>query len=292
MLSILIPVFNYDCSDLISSLANQALSEQIPFEILVYDDCSTQRQELKSSIFALKELKYKEMPANLGRSKIRNLLAQEACYDNLLFLDCDSMPADNDFIKRYINSINTADCICGGTVYSPKTSIKKEQTLHWTYGTKREMRAKSKSESVFMANNFLIRRDIFAKVSFDTAIVGYGHEDTLFGFMLSQNGYRLGQIDNPVIHLGLHDSQSFLANTKNAAINLRLLYNNKEYQQSLSSIALVKAFQRIHKLRLDSLLRSLCKPLIPLLTWQLRSSKPSMFVLDVYKLLWFCCKKQ
>ena len=290
MLSILIPVFNYDCSDLILALADQASELKMPFEILVYDDCSTQEQALRPSVLSIAQVKYRKMNANLGRSKIRNLLAQEALYNNLLFLDCDSLPADKNFIKHYLTAIETADCVCGGTVYPPRNAISEGQILHWTYGTKREMKAGRKSDSVFMANNFLIRKEIFLNIGFDASIVGYGHEDTLFGIMLSQFGYRITQIDNPVVHLGLHDTSSFLANTKNAAVNLRLLYDNQQYRQSLSTIKLVKTFKILRKLRLDFALRAIRRPLMPILARQLGSSKPSMLVLDIYKLLCFAQK--
>jgi glycosyltransferase involved in cell wall biosynthesis len=288
MLSILVPVFNFDCSDLVLSLHFQASAARIEFEILLYDDCSTRKQELNPSVFVLDNLKYRQMSANLGRSAIRNLLASEALYDNLLFIDCDCLPANNEFIKRYLNAIGIADCICGGTIYPDRKSIDNEQILHWTYGTKREIKVNQRVPPVFVASNFLTRKSIFANSAFDTTIKGYGHEDTLFGLTMSREGFTLSHISNPVVHFGLHDSKSFLANTAKASANLRLLFDNPLYCNALSDIRLIKTYQFISQTGLHFVLRRFGKWLIPALVWQLKTSKPSMRILDIYKLISFC----
>ncbi|MDR1006015.1 MAG: glycosyltransferase family 2 protein [Bacteroidales bacterium] len=288
MLSILIPVFNYDCSKLIADVHHQATMEQIPFEILVYDDCSTRLQPLSASVLALPNVKYHIMETNQGRSCIRNLLAAKASYNNLLFLDCDSAIVRNDFIKTYIGQIGTADCICGGTTYPNPNDVSREYILHLTYGIKREMAANKQAVPSFMANNFLIRRDIFMKLHFDETILGYGHEDTLFGIMLRKNKYSLRMIDNPVMHLGLTKMKDFLNNNKVAAMNLRLLYNNPKYTADMASIRLVKTYNKIHKTGFDKILRMFRKPLSGVLRSRLSGSRPSLFALDLYKLIWFC----
>jgi hypothetical protein len=40
-------------------------------------------------------------------------------------------------------------------------------------------------------------------------IEGYGHEDTIFGCNLRRLGYRIKDIDNPVVHLGLNTTDKF-----------------------------------------------------------------------------------
>ena len=73
MLSINIPVYNYEVSELVSQLAEQADDMQIVYEIRVYDDGSKESVKLKNcKITGLTGVIYKEIKTNLGRSAIRN----------------------------------------------------------------------------------------------------------------------------------------------------------------------------------------------------------------------------
>ena len=89
MLSILIPTYNYNIEALVTELHAQATACGIDFEILCYDDCSTNLDLIASnkSINLLKNTSYKVLKSNIGRSAIRNLLAKDAHYDLLLFLN-------------------------------------------------------------------------------------------------------------------------------------------------------------------------------------------------------------
>ncbi|MDR1724840.1 MAG: glycosyltransferase [Bacteroidales bacterium] len=290
MLSILIPVYNFDCSKLITSLHYQASNAGIQFEILVYDDCSTKLLYLDSSILSLSNLKYKTMEVNLGRSAIRNLLASDAKYTNLLFIDCDCLPNDEKYIQRYISKIGFSDCVCGGTLYPDRNKIKSYQKLHWLYGTKREMKVNEKVPPIFVSSNFLIKKEVFESILFDDKIKGYGHEDTIFGIMLLKKGYSLTHIDNPIIHWGLNNTSKFLLNAKMASKNLRKLYDNPQYCNDLLNIRLVQTWQQLHIFKIDSLLWLLSVLLLPFCEHQLKSKHPSLRVLDFYKLLHFIHK--
>lgn len=91
MLSILIPVYNYDVRSLVGDLAKQCLEASIPFEILCYDDHSQEEfDRINQKVIQLEGVTYFRLAKNVGRSMIRNHLAQVARYDHLLFLDCDS----------------------------------------------------------------------------------------------------------------------------------------------------------------------------------------------------------
>ena len=101
MLSILIPVYNYDIFKFVSKLHYQCKAEKIKFEIIIIEDGSVntfKNQELQK----LDSVNYIKQEKNIGRAKIRNLLAEKAKYNNLLFIDCDSDIYDN-YIKKYIS---------------------------------------------------------------------------------------------------------------------------------------------------------------------------------------------
>ena len=106
MLSLLIPTFNYDSVPLVKELQKQCIECNIEFEILVFDDGSkSPLNSINHSINALLNCTFKELPNNIGRSSIRNLLAKHAKYDSLLFVDAGTFPKSNSFIKSYIQTI-------------------------------------------------------------------------------------------------------------------------------------------------------------------------------------------
>ena len=104
MLSILIPTYNYDIQTLVDKVHAQLVDCKIKFEILCYDDCSTKTEitTANKSIAALENTQYKILDGNIGRSAIRNLLAKDARFDLLLFLDADVIPVKKDFISTYL----------------------------------------------------------------------------------------------------------------------------------------------------------------------------------------------
>ncbi len=186
MLSVLIPVYNYNCFDLVNELNQQALDQEMPYEIIVMDDCSTQPAAENKEINKLENCTLIELPENVGRAKIRNLLADKAQYDNLLFLDCDACPNTNFYIQRYTSFCKEENIVvCGGRVYESVPPPEPELYLHWLYGKKREVipvveRQKAPYHS-FMSNNFMISKTLFNKIRFNEKITTYGHEDRLFG---------------------------------------------------------------------------------------------------------------
>ena len=120
MLSILIPVYNWDVRELVTELYRQGRDAGIPFEILCFDDDSTAAfQTLNRDMEKLEGVRYLEMPENLGRARIRNRLGQAAQFPYLLFMDCDSKPVYSDFIQRYCKDLHPLAVLAGGTVYDP-----------------------------------------------------------------------------------------------------------------------------------------------------------------------------
>ncbi|MCI7466179.1 MAG: glycosyltransferase, partial [Bacteroidales bacterium] len=116
-LSILIPVYQENCIKLVSDLVNQTKRLSIDSEILVFDDCSPIKCEDNRTLSDMERVTYRELEQNIGRSKIRNLLADTASGDVLIFLDGDSGIVREDFIQKYIGTIQTADVVRGGTTY-------------------------------------------------------------------------------------------------------------------------------------------------------------------------------
>ncbi|MEZ0129720.1 glycosyltransferase family 2 protein [Flavobacterium sp. LBUM151] len=140
MLSILIPVYNYNVLPLVNELVKQCSFNGIDFEILCQDDASNSSENiLNQEINLLPNCSFFVNETNLGRGKNINSLSLKAIYDWLLILDCDTFPAQNDFVKKYIDAISNLknNILFGGIIYENKKP-ENDQLLRWIYGNKRE----------------------------------------------------------------------------------------------------------------------------------------------------------
>ncbi len=294
MLSVLIPVYNFDVRDLVKTLSFQAESLNIPFEIIVIDDASD--KEIITTNRIIRDytgVKYIEEEINLGRSKIRNKLADLAIYDNLLYLDCDSLIDNPDFLKNYYIYLGDRNVIYGGRKYLQNEPKNNHYLLHWLHGIKREQisvvkRANEPNKS-FMTNNFMISREAIEKVRFNERIRGYGHEDTLFGYDLLKCEITVKHIDNPVVHMGLESSEEFLRKTREGIKNLkRIMKINGNEKKLVKDITLLAYYKTIKDLGLDGILRYLYYKQEYRLRQNLMSEKPNLFLFDLYKLGYLC----
>ena len=103
MISICIPIYNFNVVELVKKLIHQSNQLKIVYEVLCIDDGSENIwKEQNQSLNKLENVNYYELKNNLGRSKIRNMMAKEAKHDFLLFLDCDSALISDTFISNYV----------------------------------------------------------------------------------------------------------------------------------------------------------------------------------------------
>lgn len=286
MLSILIPIYNFDVVDFVKDLSTQASLCNIDFEILCFDDGSTNEFKVKNSPLAtIQGVIYTELPQNVGRSKIRNLLAEHAKYEYLLFLDCDSKTNSNQFIANYIKHAIPKAVVYGGRNYAAEPPQEKETHFRWWYGVKRETiavndRLKQPYHS-FMTNNFLIPKSLFLSIKLDETLQGYGHEDTLFGLELKKRKISMLHIENPLCHIGLESVDEFLQKTREGIQNLVLLIQSGKVDNSIKLYryyGLVKKIGVENKV-LEYYLRNTIK-----IEQKLKGEKPNLRWFDIYKL--------
>lgn len=293
MLSILIPIYNYDVSGLVEEIHRQSIRLKIDFEIILVDDFSTIRFESNLQLAMLDYISYEELVENYGRAKIRNFLAEKAKFENIIFLDCDSGVVSSDFIENYILSI-TNNIVYGGTVYA-NIQPEQEYYFHWYYGKTREaksasMRRKNPNKG-FHTNNFMIKKDLFLKIKFNEEIKGYGHEDTLFGYELSKQSIEIKHIDNPVVHLGLEKTDIFIQKTKNGLENLLLLTRLFLDEKKLfEDIKVLRYFFISKKFYFCSVIKILYILFNSLIMSNLKGKKPKLFLFDFYKLGFLCSR--
>lgn len=288
MLSILIPTYNYNIVKLVKDLHQQALEQYIDFEIIVMEDGSTQFLDQNIEIEKLRNCKYILLEKNIGRSAIRNKLADYAKFEHLLFMDCDAEVCSPHFVEKYLTFCNEECIVIGGTAYDSKEQ-NQNFSLRLKYGREREARNFiDRNKNNFSTFNFLISKSIFNKVRFDETIHGYGHEDMLFGHQIHQLGYEFIQIDNPLIHKGLDDNMTFIKKTEEATGNLFLLYKTGNYPFLADESKLLTSLLKLQHLHLISLFSQLYKLTQNILRWMLCRNSPSLILFDLYKLLYLC----
>jgi glycosyltransferase involved in cell wall biosynthesis len=139
MLSVNIPVYNVEITDLVLQLRNQAEKLGIPYEIRIYDDGSqVWFKEQNRKIAGLSNVIYSELEKNVGRAVIRNQMGHDSAFQYLLFIDADSKLVSENYLASYREHVRENVVLCGGTVYSSQKPADPQKLLRWYYGTSRE----------------------------------------------------------------------------------------------------------------------------------------------------------
>jgi len=286
VLSILIPVYNFDVRSLVVRLQHQAEVTMITYEIICLDDNSDlDYTEINNEIASLEFVRFIRLNKNIGRAAIRNRLAELASYEYLLFMDCDSMPETDAYIMNYVAFLKPDTVLYGGRSYSPEKPFQKELFFHWFYGTNREVKSaeerKIRPYSSFMTNNFLIPKQIMQQIGFDESLRQYGHEDTLFGLELKRREVMIHHLDNPLRHIGLETATVFLRKSEQAVENLLKLMKKHELQ---SEIKLLRFFVKTQKWGLHPFIYLWFFLFSSFLKARLLGANPNLRTFDLYKL--------
>ena len=288
MLSILIPTYNYSIVELVRNVHKQAIIAKIQFELIVLDDCSKD-QEIINDNNLIKELDFcilYKNEKNLGRTASRNYLASKASYNKLLFLDADVLPKYDNFISRFkLNEIQKSKIVFGGVCYDQEKP-ERELILRWKYGHKRETKSvkeRLKEPYTIVSSSLLINKEVFFENNTSKSN-RYGL-DILFSGNLLKNNVLVKHIDNPVYHLGLENSTSFLNKSLEAVKSTYLLENNNQINKDLRPLQ--KSYLFLKKWKADGLFCVFIKLLNKPIKSNLLSNNPSMFLFDIYRLKYF-----
>jgi len=297
-LSVLVPVFNWDCSGLMRDLCAQGVRlchdrHGFLFELLVMDDCSTDRPLQNGNAATAAELencRYMALDRNVGRAAIRNMLALESVFDTLLFIDCDAAVCSPDFLETYMDAaFPSGDAllpdkvVCGGLKH-PDVMPAPGMELRFKYEKKADAQRPARYRSLepydrFTTFSFLIGRECFLDIRFDESFSGYGYEDVRFGMELKQRGIPIAHIDNPLVHLGLEDSRKYLDKTRQAVENL---YNNRDAIKDSSN--LLSVYRRLDSMHLTGLVYATGKCFGNVIVRNLTGKHPSLKLFSFYKL--------
>lgn len=286
MVSILIPTYNYNVLPLVLELQKQCLECTINFEILVFDDSSKLFFDENQKINSLENCRFEVLEKNIGRSAIRNILAKKAKFNSLIFVDADTIPIHDHFIKNYIVKINEDEKVVYGGIEYQKPKPKKNQILRWKYGSSREaLSVEKRQENPYLSLltlNFLIHKNIFEKVSFNETIPNLRHEDTLFSYNLMEQKIKITHIDNPVFHLGIDDFEVAIKKENESILGLKYLIDHELLPTDY--VRLSKIAAKIDKLKLNLVFAFLYIITRFIFLKNLSSNNPSLFIFDLYRL--------
>ncbi|HEX5625166.1 MAG TPA: glycosyltransferase [Saprospiraceae bacterium] len=287
MLSVLIPLYNYDIRQLLSDLDARLRRSGIAYEILVLDDASLPEYAgMAAELRDLPGIRWLTAPVNAGRSASRNRLAREARYEHLLFLDCDVRLIRENFIDAYLEHIRNEpyDVLYGACLYPDNPPKDKALLLHWYYGSQVEnpsLHDRLKHPFTrFHSVNFVVRKAVLAEIPFDERIRDYGHEDSLWAMDLKARGKAITHLDNPVLHEGLVSDKWFLRKTSHALKNLIRLERENRAPES----ALLNTYGLLKRLKMIPLAFRIYRKLERRIVRNLRSGQPAMRALSLYKL--------
>ena len=292
MISICIPVYNFCVEPLVADLSGQILASDHVAEICLVDDGSDVGFKEANRPLANHQLvRYIELPQNIGRSAIRNYLAEIAIYPHLIFLDCD-VRVNPSFFANYVSNIHCGEVVSGGVSYQDLIP-KSNQLLHWKNGSKREVLdvsvRRNNPYQTFLSCNFLISKEVLQMIRFNEQIKDYGYEDAVLGMELSNRNIRVGHIDNPVVHLGIEDTGVFISKIEKSIGTLVFLSSLIGNDLLCRYIKLYRVYQGLPKPVKEAVAFGF-KLTRGLMRWQLHSKNPSLIVFDCYKLGYLCCE--
>lgn len=299
MISILIPVYDYDIVALVFNM--KSALKKIPeyCEIIIGDDGSGLDFRGKYQALTGEGTRLIISEKNIGRAAIRNRLAMEAKGDYLLFIDADTnLPGTAEtYLLNWLPYLNTARVIYGGSLYSGGNPSDPDKMLRWNYGKKVEQRKASERNkrpySNFSTFNFMIEKSIFSKIRFNEELVQYGHEDTLLGYQLKKANIDILHIDNALVHEGVETNREFLNKTKLGIENLSKLFDKVTDKRAFAaSVNLLRLYYTLDTLRLTGILSRIYLKYKDRMEIALDSAKGSLTLFSFYKISMFCAFRE
>lgn len=247
-LSILIPVYNDVCVDIVRKLYEscERRVQRYPsfrYEIIVADDASPDpsRTAENSVINTYKNCRLIVKDTNTGSAATRNFLARESHYSWLLFLDCDMQIADENLIDRYMD--HDGNGVINGGIAIGEGS---QQNIRYRYEKACEPRhcaaeRQQRPYHCFRSTNFLIARDIMLAHPFDERFLKSGYEDVMFGKQLKEARVPIHHIDNPTLMTAFEENEDYMNKIDRS---LHTLYRFRQELRGYSG--LITAENNIH----------------------------------------------
>jgi glycosyltransferase involved in cell wall biosynthesis len=223
-LSVLIPFLRDDPAPLIAALASAPAPGA---ELVLLDDGTGDAALTARLVGQLAELdlpaRLITLPANEGRSRGRNRLAQAARGSHFLFLDSDMLPDLVTFLADWLALIAAQDpAVAFGGFSLKQAPTDARFAVHRAMAERSECldaatRALAPEKYVY-TSNLLVRRDVFAAEAFDPGFSGWGWEDVEWAMRVSRR-WPVIHVDVPATHMGLDDVAALAGKYEQSAAN-------------------------------------------------------------------------
>jgi len=299
MVSVLIPVFDYDIVALVHNLRSAIDSVPEFIEIIIGDDGSSPDYRKRYRKLCDDKVRVISSKTNIGRSAIRNRIAKEAKGDFFLFIDADAMIVGTavEFLEKWQPFLKSSRVICGGILYPDSPPADPDKTLRWQYGKKYEqIRAserKKHQHARFSSFNFIVEKETFTKIRFNEELKQYGHEDTLMGYQFKKANIPVTHIDNPLVHDGVEANAEFIAKTKQGIENLSILCDIVTDRKALAdSVRIVRAYDRLKHIGVTRFLAGIYIRYRERMEIALDSKKVSLLLFSLFRMCLFCTYRE
>ncbi|WP_426048185.1 glycosyltransferase family 2 protein [Chryseobacterium sp. NFX27] len=288
LLSICIPVYNFDVRGLVSDLKKEIGTNGIDAEIILIDDASLGNYKKTNQVLQNEVKNFIFLEENIGRSRIRNLFQKYAEGEYLLFLDCDGKITDKNFLKKYTEFIQKDQET--KVIYGGRSVLRHapgpEYYLRWKFAIEREnlplgLRL-SKPYLSFQTNNFIIKREVFEKIHFNPDFQKYGYEDLLFAMDLKSEKIKINHIDNPILNNDLETNTIYLEKVAESVESLTKMLRDKSLKPKLSEVKLVRLYNKLFFKSFIELF--LADKTLYALKSKLLKGNDNLYYLDLYKL--------
>ena len=287
MLSICIPTYNTDCSELLDILEEQIAQLEETVEVLVCDDFSTDDVRKNQEACERNGFSFFENQSNLGSISTRIKLAKNSSFNWLLFIDADMLPKTDEYVIKYTNFVtfNNADVAIGGCCYANEI---KPFSLRLRYGRNREEISAEKRQlnpyNSILFGNILIKKELFSEVFNDFQDNAYG-EDIYLSSSLKSLNKDVVHLPNETYHLGLENNREFVKKIqKSGEMHARLDSNSA---LDLSHSKLVRTYSLLNRYMLDNLVRLALTISSPFLRTVLYVFGAPMLFVDLLRLFYF-----
>lgn len=290
MLSVLIPVYNYNITELVTTIHKEAVALGIRFEIQILEDGSTLYTEHNQVLSNLENVYYNNNTTNLGRTATRQSLAKHANYNRLLFLDADVLPVEKNFLTIFLKQDDTYNLVIGGTKYLDEYPDS-NYSLRWKFGRERETKTAEERQKApylsIISSCLYIDKETFLQVN-DDYKDAYGM-DIYFSYKLKKEQFSVLHIDNPVYHLGLETNSIFLPKSFRAIDTLLSLEKTEKIPKDYSKLQ--RTYFKLKGMGLVTPISLFLQKLQPLFEKNLKGPQPKLLYFDLYRLSYYLKQK-
>jgi hypothetical protein len=252
-ISVLIPFFRDDPTQLLRALDEEAAGLGGAVEIVALDDGGGDEPLAAKVAATVQELalpcRFVRLAANAGRAKGRNQLAAESRAPVLLFLDSDMAPGVRDFLGAHLAFVDQGEFDVAFAGFSvPMGEITPSHRLHRALALRGEcagaaVRRQTPEKYVF-TSNLLVRRAVFEAEAFDEGFTGWGWEDVEWGMRVARR-WRVAHFDNPAVHLGLDPPKVLAAKYEQSVGNFaRVAERHPEIVRNYPSYKVARMLKR------------------------------------------------